>query len=80
MENDYRKNDFGNYLDQGALNCIIYDKKLFSDCLIPQGNLGPVMTIGLSQKQYIVLDKMIISLIMLVKFQLLFINMIGCLI
>ena len=51
------KNDFGNYLDQGALNCIIYDKKLFSDCLIAQGNLGPVMTIGLSEKQYIVLDK-----------------------
>ena len=50
------KNDFENYLDQGALNCIIYDKKLFSDCLRAQGNLGPLMTIGLSAKQYIVLD------------------------
>ena len=42
--------------DQGAVNCIIYDKKIFNDCVIIKDNHGPVMTIGLTKTKKLVLD------------------------
>ena len=51
------KNDLINIRDQGAVNYIIYYLKYFNDCLIPKDNYGPLMTIGLSNRDNLTLDQ-----------------------
>jgi len=43
--------------EQGAVNCMIHNQNLFNDCVILQDNNGPLMTIGLSKRKNIKLDK-----------------------
>ena len=44
-------------VDQGAANYLIHFKKRFNDCLIKGDNHGFVMTIGLTNKNKVILDK-----------------------
>ena len=43
--------------DQGILNYLFYDEKLFKDCIVKSDNYGPIMTIGLTESKNIILDK-----------------------
>jgi hypothetical protein len=52
-----KKKDYKNPREQGIVNCLIYSKNLLKDYLIIQDNHGPVMTIGLSKRENIYLDK-----------------------
>ena len=43
-------------VEQGIGNYLFYYKKIFQDCLIKSDNYGPVMTIGLTERNNIILD------------------------
>jgi hypothetical protein len=45
------------YIEQGIANYLFYYEKIFNDCLIKSDNFGPVMTIGLTKRKKITLDK-----------------------
>ena len=45
------------YIEQGIANYMFYHDKLFSDILVKSDNFGPVMTIGITNRQNIVLDQ-----------------------
>ena len=45
------------YIEQGIANYMFYYDKLFGDLLVKSDNFGPVMTIGLTKRQNIVLDQ-----------------------
>ena len=49
--------DYNIARDQGIVNCLIYDKKILNDYLITRDNHGPVMTIGLTERNKISIDK-----------------------
>ena len=44
-------------MDQGGANYLLYIKKLFNDCLIIKDNHYFVMTIGMTDKSNVNLDK-----------------------
>ena len=45
-----------NSTDQGIGNYLFYYERIFNDCLIKSDNFGPVMTVGLTTRQNIILD------------------------
>ena len=51
------KNAYDFIAEQGYLNCFIQYYKYFNDCVIISDNHGPVMTIALSLRSRLVLDK-----------------------
>ena len=55
-------NNYNNPRDQGVVNCLIYDKKILNNSLILKDNNGPIMTVGLSKRENIFIDKVIIYL------------------
>ena len=42
--------------DQGLANCLFYHEHLFKDFVVKSDNFGPVMTIGLTKRENILLD------------------------
>lgn len=46
-----------NSSDQGIANYLIYHEKIFKDCLVKSDNFGPIMTIGITKRNKIILDK-----------------------
>ena len=49
--------DYNIARDQGIVNCLIYDKKILNNYLIAKDNHGPIMTIGLTKREKIFIDK-----------------------
>ncbi len=49
--------DYNMQREQGIVNCLIYDRKILNDYLITNDNHGPVMTIGLTERNKISIDK-----------------------
>jgi len=45
-----------NSTDQGIGNYLFYYEKIFEDCVVKSDNYGPVMTIGRTQRENIILD------------------------
>ena len=43
-------------IEQGIANYIFYYEKMFNDCLIKSDNYGPIMTIGLTKNEKIIMD------------------------
>ena len=46
-----------NSTDQGIGNYLLYYEKILEECLIKSDNFGPVMTIGLTDRKNLILDK-----------------------
>ena len=49
--------DYNHSREQGSVNCLIYNRKIMNNYIIRSDNHGPVMTIGISKKDNIHIDK-----------------------
>ena len=45
-----------NCIEQGIANYIFYYEKMFKNCLLKSDNYGPIMTLGLTRKEKIIID------------------------
>ena len=45
-----------NSIEQGVANYLFYYEKIFNNCLVKSDNFGPVMTIGITERNKLILD------------------------